>query len=128
MAKSAFLAEQRRSKLHLGLVDEAARELEQTGLSVACYDMRFLKPIDEELLHNILGKFDKIITVEDGTVVGGLGSAVLEFMADHRYKADLKRLGVPDRFVDQGTQQELYQECGYDKEGIKNAVREITGK
>lgn len=107
---------------------EASGELEEEGLSVACYDMRFLKPIDEELLHNILGKYDKIITVEDGTIVGGLGSAVLEFMADHRYKANLKRLGVPDRFVDQGTQQELYRECGYDKEGIKNAVKEIIGK
>jgi 1-deoxy-D-xylulose-5-phosphate synthase len=106
---------------------EAATDLEEEGMSAACYDMRFLKPIDEDLLRNIFSKFDKVITIEDGSIVGGLGSAVLEFMADHNYKAKVKRLGVPDRFIDQGTQQELYQECGYDKEGIKKAIREMLG-
>jgi len=106
---------------------EAANELETEGISIASYDLRFLKPIDDALLHEIFSKFDKIITVEDGSMVGGLGSAVLEFAADHNQKAGLKRLGVPDRFVEQGTQEELYKECGYDKEGIKQAIKKMLG-
>lgn len=86
--------------------------------TIALYDMRFLKPIDENLLHTIFQKFSKIITVEDGTVTGGLGSAVLEFMADHHYQAEVLRLGIPDRFVEHGTQQQLRQLCGYDEESI----------
>ncbi|HCQ30089.1 MAG TPA: 1-deoxy-D-xylulose-5-phosphate synthase [Flavobacteriales bacterium] len=111
---------------HIGnLALEAANELEEQGLSVAHYDMRFVKPLDEILLHEVFGKFDKVITVENGTIVGGLGSAVLEFMADHGYNAQVKRLGIPDKFIEHGTQQELYHECGYDKEGIKNTVLEM---
>ena len=85
---------------------------------VALYDMRFLKPIDEELLHTVFQKFSKIITLEDGTIQGGLGSAVAEFMADHQYHATIKRLGIPDKFIEHGTQQQLYEECGFDE---KNA-------
>jgi 1-deoxy-D-xylulose-5-phosphate synthase len=87
--------------------------------------MRFLKPIDAGLLHEVFNNFDKIITVEDGVITGGLGSAVLEFMADHGYKAIVHRLGIPDRFIEQGSPQELYAECGFDKEGIMAEVKKM---
>lgn len=89
-----------------------------TTRSVALYDMRFLKPIDTDLLHNVFCKFNKIITLEDGSVIGGLGSAVLEFMADNGYTAKVVRLGVPDSFVEHGSQQQLYKECGFDADAI----------
>ena len=114
---------------HIGnYVISAANELQEEGINIAHYDIRFLKPIDDALLHDIFHKFDKIITIEDGTIIGGLGSAVLEFMADNDYKARVKRLGVPDKFIDQGTQLELHRECGFDKEGIKKAVKEMLVK
>lgn len=92
---------------------------------VALYDMRFLKPIDEVLLHDILKKFRRIITLEDGTITGGLGSAVVEFMSDHHYTATVIRLGIPDRFVEHGTQKELYAECGYDEAAIARNIRQL---
>lgn len=102
---------------------EAAKAIEKgTPRSVAWYDMRFLKPLDEELLHEVFRKFKKIITLEDGTIVGGLGSAVLEFMADHGYNAKVVRLGVPDHFVEHGSQQQLYKDCGYDAESIHQQI------
>ena len=92
---------------------------------VALYDMRFLKPIDEELLHTVFQKFSKIITLEDGTIQGGLGSAVAEFMADHQYHATIKRLGIPDKFIEHGTQQQLYEECGFDEKSITRCIQEM---
>ena len=86
--------------------------------------MRFAKPLDAELLHEALQNYNKIITVEDGTVVGGFGSAVAEFMALHGYKNDLKILGIPDRIVEHGTPKELHRECGYDAQAIADAIRE----
>ncbi len=103
----------------------AAIEMAREGISIAHYDMRFLKPIDEALLHEILSKFKNIITIEDGTIVGGLGSAVLEFAADHGYSPKVNRLGIPDRFVDHGTQSELLRECEYDKAGIVKAIKKM---
>ena len=100
----------------------AIRELKTQGLNPAHYDMRFVKPIDEEMLHEVFGKFSKIITVEDGTIVGGFGSAVLEFMSANGYSAEVKMLGIPDRLVEHGTPKELYRECGYDARGISAAV------
>jgi len=97
---------------------EACETLEKSGVDAAHYDMRFVKPIDELLLHEVFGKFDKVITVEDGCVVGGMGSAVLEFMGDHGYKATVKRLGIPDKIIEHGSQMELHTECGYHPEGI----------
>lgn len=94
--------------------------------SVAHYDMRFLKPIDEVMLHEVFSKFDKVITIEDGTIVGGLGSAVIEFMADNGYQAQVKRLGVPDKYIEHGTQEELYKECGYDVDSIVKTVKEMV--
>ncbi|NOT51862.1 MAG: 1-deoxy-D-xylulose-5-phosphate synthase [Chitinophagaceae bacterium] len=103
----------------------AIRDLKQDGLNPAHYDLRFVKPIDEALLHEVFGKFEKIITVEDGTVVGGFGSAVLEFMNSNNYKAEVRILGIPDRLVEHGTPRELHHECGYDAEAIKEAVLEM---
>jgi len=100
---------------------KACATLEKTGHSAAHYDLRFLKPLDEEMLHEVFRNFTRIITVEDGSVIGGMGSAILEFMADHGYKADVRRLGVPDQFVEQGSVSELHHECGYDAEGIARA-------
>lgn len=104
----------------------AIRELKTDGIIPAHYDMRFAKPLDEELLHDALSKFDKIITVEDGTVTGGFGSAVLEFMALHNYKNEVRILGIPDRIVEHGTLKELHKECGYDAQSIADAAREMT--
>jgi 1-deoxy-D-xylulose-5-phosphate synthase len=103
----------------------AIRDLKIDGISPAHYDMRFAKPLDEALLHEVFSKFDKVITVEDGTVVGGFGSAVLEFMNTHNYRAEIKMLGIPDRLVEHGTPKELHKECGYDSEGIKETVLEM---
>lgn len=105
-----------------------ANELKKEGISPAVYDMRFVKPLDEEMLHEVFGKFKKIITVEDGCIMGGFGSAVLEFAADHQYAAHIKRLGIPDRIVEHGDQPQLHNECGYDEEAIKNAVYELLVK
>jgi len=101
----------------------AIRELRTEGIDPAHYDLRFVKPIDEDLLHEAFSNYDKIVTVEDGTVVGGFGSAVLEFMNAHGYKADVKILGIPDRLVEHGTPKELHRECAYDAQGIADAVR-----
>ena len=103
----------------------AIRDLKSEGLNPALYDMRFVKPLDEAMLHEVFGKYKKIITVEDGTIVGGFGSAVSEFMSNHNYHAALKMLGIPDRLVEHGTLKELHRECGYDAEGIAEAVREM---
>jgi 1-deoxy-D-xylulose-5-phosphate synthase len=90
------------------------------------YDMRFAAPLDTETLHSVFRKFKKIITVEDGVLKGGFGSAVIEFMCDNVYAADVKRLGIPDYFVEQGSQEELIRECGFDQAGIEKAIREMT--
>jgi len=108
---------------------EATRAIEilkKEQISVAHYDMRFLKPIDNLLLKSIFSRFDKIVTLEDASMIGGLGSAVIEYMNDNSYKAKIVRLGIPDKFVEHGTQEELYKECGYDAEGIAKSVRNLV--
>jgi 1-deoxy-D-xylulose-5-phosphate synthase len=107
------------------LVVKAFRILEKEGINPAHFDMRFIKPLDEALLHSVFARFDKIITVEDGTIVGGFGSAVAEFMAHHHYTPTLRMLGIPDEFVEHGTQRQLYRECGFDPDGIAAVIREI---
>ena len=87
--------------------------------------MRFVKPLDELMLHEVFGTFDRVIVIEDGCITGGFGSAVAEFMADNGYHARLKRLGLPDVFVEHGTQQELYAENGYDTSGIVQTAIEM---
>jgi 1-deoxy-D-xylulose-5-phosphate synthase len=103
----------------------AIRELKNDGINPGHYDMRFAKPLDEELLHEALNKYGKIVTVEDGTVEGGFGSAVLEFMAQHGYKNDIKILGIPDKIIEHGSPKELQKECGYDVQTISDTIREM---
>ena len=104
---------------------EAVTELSEQGIDTAHYDMRFVKPIDEMLLHEVFAKYTLVITVEDGCIQGGMGSAVLEFMVDNGYSARVKRLGVPDKFIEHGTQNELYKECGYDKDSIVETAKQM---
>ena len=106
-------------------VETANKTLEKEGVNVAHYDMRFVKPLDENLLHKVFEKFNAIITIEDGCLHGGFGSAILEFMANNNYKKTIKRLGISDRFIDHGTQKELYDECKYDSQAIIKTVHEI---
>ena len=103
-------------------VQSAVSELSEYGASIAHYDMRFVKPIDEVMLHEVLTKFDRIITIEDGCVMGGFGSAVVEFMTDQKYQAEVIRLGIPDQYIHHGTQKELWSDCGYDTKGIVDNV------
>jgi 1-deoxy-D-xylulose-5-phosphate synthase len=112
---------------HIGnYVIEATELFEKDGLNPAHYDMRFVKPLDSDLLHEIFGKFKKVITVEDGCLMGGFGSAVIEWMTDHGYQAQVKRLGIPDEVIEHGEQIELHRECGFDPEGIAEAVRDLS--
>jgi 1-deoxy-D-xylulose-5-phosphate synthase len=97
---------------------KAIPALKNRAISAAHYDMRFVKPLDEMLLHEVFSTFEDVLLVEDGCIVGGFGSAVIEFMADNGYQSRVKRLGLPDRYVEHGTQQELYAENGYDTNGI----------
>ncbi|MBL0269574.1 MAG: 1-deoxy-D-xylulose-5-phosphate synthase [Chitinophagaceae bacterium] len=103
----------------------AIRDLRNEGINPGHYDMRFAKPLDEALLHEACQQYEKLITVEDGTVKGGFGSAILEFMAEHGYKNEVKILGIPDRLVEHGSPKELHHECGYDAAGIRAAVLEM---
>lgn len=105
---------------------KACNMLKTEGFNPAHYDMRFAKPLDEAMLHEIANRFSKIITVEDGTIVGGFGSAVLEFMAANNYTPEVKMLGIPDRIVEHGKPEELHRECGYDAEAIVAAVKEMA--
>ncbi len=102
---------------------EACHELQASAnIDAAHYDLRFLKPLDQQLLHEIFTRFDKVITIEDNAIAGGMGSAVLEFMADNNYSAKVKRLGIPDRFIQHGTITELQSECGYDYQSIYDNI------
>ncbi|WP_080237648.1 1-deoxy-D-xylulose-5-phosphate synthase [Spirosoma rigui] len=109
---------------------EATKMLAKEGIRPAHFDMRYVKPLDEAMLHQIFSRFDRVLTVEDGCVMGGFGSAVLEFMTDHGYMARVKRLGIPDAVIEHGEQIELHHECGFDPQGIADSVRELlfTGR
>jgi 1-deoxy-D-xylulose-5-phosphate synthase len=109
-------------------VTKAIAELEVQGVSAAHYDMRFAKPIDELLLHEVMGKFKNVITIEDGCLQGGMGSAVLEFMGDNGYAVNIKRLGIPDKYIEHGTQDELYVECGFDVNAMVNTALSMLQK
>lgn len=104
------------------VVAEVVRELKEAGRLVAHYDMRFLKPIDQDILREVGKSYKRIVTVEDGVVQGGLGSAVVEYMADHNLHPEVIRLGLPDSFVEHGTPEELYHIVGLDAEAIKKAL------
>lgn len=105
---------------------KACIELNAEGIHPAHYDMRFVKPLDEELLHEVFTKFKNIVTVEDGCLQGGMGSAIAEFMIDKGYSANITRLGIPDKIIEHGEQPELWAECGYDSIAIIRTVRELA--
>jgi 1-deoxy-D-xylulose-5-phosphate synthase len=107
---------------------KAVADLARKGISAAHYDMRFVKPLDGELLTEIFEKFETVVTVEDGTIRGGFGSAVLEFMAENGFSNKIKILGVPDKFIDHGTPDDLYNECGIDTQGITESVLKLLVK
>ena len=101
---------------------EAVEEANKKGVQPALFDMRFVKPLDENLLHHIFANFKTLITVEDGAVQGGFGSAIVEFMVDHHYSAKVIRLGIPDQIIEHGEQKELYEQCGIDSKSILNKI------
>lgn len=105
---------------------KACLELNAEGIHPAHFDMRFVKPIDEALLHEVFSKFKHVVTIEDGCVQGGMGSAVLEFMADNNYSSNLIRLGIPDHIIEHGEQHELWEECGYDAQSIIATVKKLA--
>ena len=104
-------------------VQNVAQALADENISVAVYDMRFAKPLDEEMLRSVLPQYKTVITVEDGAVAGGFGSAVEQFANDNNIAVRVVTLGLPDRFIEHGSPEELYAECGLDFNGIANAIR-----
>lgn len=104
---------------------EAIQQMNSEDISIAHYDMRFVKPLDGIMLHEIFSKYDKIITIEDGCLMGGFGSAIIEFMSDNNYSASIHRLGIPDRYINHGTQKELWEECGFDTNSIIKKIKEV---
>ncbi|MBU2916069.1 MULTISPECIES: 1-deoxy-D-xylulose-5-phosphate synthase [Reichenbachiella] len=104
---------------------EATQRLSQEDIAAAHYDMRFVKPLDEKLLHEIFQKHSHVITVEDGSLQGGFGSAILEFMVDHGYQSKVVRLGIPDEIIEHGTQLELQRDCGFDPEGLYLSAKKM---
>lgn len=106
----------------------AVKLLAKNDISAAHYDMRFVKPLDTETLNKVMQSFDQIVTIEDGSILGGFGSAVLEFMAENGFTNKIKILGIPDKFIEHGTPEELYRECGIDTQGIVNTVKKLVGK
>ena len=112
---------------HIGNEASKARLiLNEEGIHPAHYDLRFVKPLDEKMLHEVFKKFKQVVTIEDGAIEGGMGSAVLEFMADHNYSSHVVRLGIPDKIVEHGEQAELWAECGYDAASIVSEVKRLT--
>ena len=104
---------------------EAIDLMKELGISIAHYDLRFVKPLDAVLLHEVFTKFKKVITVEDGCLMGGFGSAIIEFMVDQKYNSEIVRLGIPDEYVHHGTQEELWEDCGFDAKAIVKAVEKM---
>ena len=105
---------------------EAIAKMSDSGISIAHYDMRFVKPLDEMFLHEIFSKFKKIITIEDGCIMGGFGSAIIEFMVDQKYQSEVVRLGIPDEYIHHGTQEELWDECGFDVAAIIKTIEKLV--
>ena len=104
---------------------EAIALMKESGISIAHYDLRFVKPLDAVLLHEVFTKFKKVITLEDGCLMGGFGSAVIEFMVDQKYNSEIVRLGIPDEYVHHGTQEELWEDCGFDAKAIVKAIEKM---
>ncbi|MEG0011221.1 MAG: transketolase C-terminal domain-containing protein, partial [Muribaculaceae bacterium] len=103
-------------------VSKVIDELMAENIKVAHYDMIFLKPLDDDMLKEIGNKFRRVITIEDGTITGGLGSAIMEWFNDHNVAVHVSRIGIPDAFINQGTVEQLYQICGMDNNSIKSRI------
>ncbi len=111
---------------HVGnYANEVCNDYDKEGFHIAHYDLRFAKPLDRDMLHEVFSNYNHIITLEDGCISGGIGSSVLEFMSDHLYSACVYRLGIPDEFIEHGPQKQLHKDCGFDPEGIKTKIEEI---
>lgn len=111
---------------HIGnYAEEVCERMEKHNIHIGLYDMRFVKPLDEALLHEVFAHYKKVITLEDGCLPGGFGSAILEFMADNNYQVEVKRIGIPDQIIEHGEQIELHRECGMDPDGIERAVVQL---
>jgi len=109
-------------------VTEACKRLAEQGISTAHYDLRFVKPLDTELLASVFKKFKKILTVEDAALIGGFGSSILEYIADNGVDVKVARLGIPDIFVEHGNQSDLYSLCHYDIQSIVEEVIKLNRK
>ena len=107
---------------------DICNDYDKEGFHIAHFDLRFAKPLDHEMLHEVFKNYTHIITIEDGCISGGIGSSVIEFMADYQYNSSVYRLGIPDRFIEHGPQNILHGECGYDKESIKMKIEQIKTK
>lgn len=105
---------------------DACKELNSEGIHPGHFDLRFVKPLDAVMLHDVFKRYQNIITIEDGCLQGGMGSAVLEFMADHNYNCNVVRLGIPDEFIEHGEQPELWALCGYDAAAIIKTVKKMA--
>ena len=118
--------------LSLGHVGNYASQVcdayDKEGLHIAHYDLRFAKPLDKDLLVEVFENYSEIITIEDGCITGGVGSAILEFMADNGFQASVNRLGIPDEFIDHGPQEILHQDCNYDAKAIRKIIEQIKNK
>lgn len=111
-----------------GAADARKTLKEEHQITIGHFDMRFMKPLDEKLLHHVFSNYDEVITIEDGCIKGGFGSEVVNFMVENGYNAKIKKLGIPDRFIEHGTQPELYRECNMDAQAIVKQVLEWHGK
>jgi 1-deoxy-D-xylulose-5-phosphate synthase len=105
---------------------DACKQLQEEGINSAHYNLRFVKPLDTAMLEEVFNKFDKVITVENGCLDGGVGSAVAEYMVDNGHTAEVMRLGIPDEFIEHGSPKELYKECGFDAEGIVKTAKQLA--
>ena len=114
---------------HVGnYASEVCNEYDKEGMHIGHYDLRFAKPLDQKILHEVFQNYDHIITIEDGCISGGVGSSVIEFMADNQYNSSVYRLGIPDEFIEHGPQTQLHADCGYDKKSLKNKIEQIKSK
>ena len=114
---------------HIGnYASQLCYEYDKEGMHIGHYDLRFAKPLDQKMLHEVFQNYEHIITIEDGCISGGVGSSVIEFMVDNQYNSSVYRLGIPDEFIEHGSQAQLHAYCGYDKNSLRNKIEQIKSK
>ena len=114
---------------HIGnYASQLCYEYDKEGMHIGHYDLRFAKPLDQKMLHEVFQNYEHIITIEDGCISGGVGSSVIEFMVDNQYNSSVYRLGIPDEFIEHGSQTQLHAYCGYDKNSLRNKIEQIKSK